>query len=165
MEVYIIPTFNYSFKIVGNGLNTTFCANLLANDVSPFVSTWQSHYRWDQTWKYNISQRKRDSSCACDTRGVIDSYNNQLQQGYYDRLIFTQRHLGSWIEPKTTSVLFLCTRTLCASRYAPSCGAGVHLLSKPGGFLATIPTVFGTVRPALWSCLKEFRHQIPNFVT
>ena len=103
-----------------------------------FVPTWQSHYRWDKHGNTIYLRGNETVLIACDTRGVIDSPQCSAA-GYYDRLIFTQRHLGSWMSQRLP-VCSSCAPGHCARPDAPSwCGAYMY---DPEGFLATIPTVF-----------------------
>ncbi len=102
-----------------------------------FVPTWRSHYRWDREGNPMYLSGNETFLIDCDTRGSIDSPKCSAA-GFYDRMIFTQQHLGNWMSTRLPACSS-CAPGSCPRPDAPSwCGAFMY---DPEGFLATIPTV------------------------
>ena len=102
-----------------------------------FVPTWHSSYRWDKDGNTIFLNANETFLIDCDVRGSIDSPQCSAA-GFYDRLIFTQQHLGNWMSQRL-AICSSCSPGSCPRADAPSwCGAYMY---DPEGFLATIPTV------------------------
>jgi len=109
-----------------------------------FVPSWQSKWGLDVLSGGSVLL-KNPFEVVCDVRGVVDSPECSAT-GFYDRLLFGQNHLGTWMStrlPECSS----CSPGGPSHRYRPSCH---HLTTEPWcfaqmydpeGALATVPSV------------------------
>eukprot|EP00945_MAST-04E_sp_MAST-4E-sp1_P002152 g2152.t1 len=127
-----------------------FMAIYLLMVLFTWVPTWKSYYRWDHA--PNGSNPCEASQVyvpegfdiVCDNYGyetiigVKDGTPECSAIGVYDRLFFTQQHLGTWMSTRSEH----CSSqspARCPKLGAPAwCGAMIY---DPEGFLATINTI------------------------